>query len=162
MGRQWQRNAGFSLTESMVAISIIGLLIAAAVPNLRSYREAQRVAGGAQKMAAVCRAAQAQARSENHDVILEYRPNDNTLAVIDDENNNGSADNGETVIEHPIGDGLQLASTSFTNDQLVFDSHGRATSGGTVLLRGRAGVQPKQLTIASGTGHVSIRGHEGS
>jgi Tfp pilus assembly protein FimT len=154
-----QGNAGFSLPELMVGCCIIGLLCAAAVPNLRSYREAQRVAGAAQEVASWCRAAQSRARSENHEVIIEYRTDENVLAVIDDENNNGVADSGEMVTEHPIGAGLQLASTSFTNDQLVFDSHGRATSGGTVLVRGGTHVQAKQLTISSGTGHVSIRGH---
>ena len=158
MGGRKQREAGFSLTEVMVGCSVMGLVLAAAVPNLRSYRESQRVAGATQELAALCRTAQARARSENHDVIVEYRTDDNVLAVIDDENSNGSADNGEMVTEHPVGGGLELASTTFTNDQLVFDSRGRATNGGTVLVQGRDGVQPKRLTIAAGTGHVSIRG----
>ena len=157
-----RREGGFSLTEMMVAISVMGLVVAAAIPNLRSFREAQRIAGAAQQMASLCRAAQAMARSENHHVIVEYRTDDNVLAIIQDENNNGSVDGGERVIEHPVGDGLQLASTSFANDQLIFDSRGRATNGGTVLLQGRTGVQPKRLTIAAGTGHVTIRADNGT
>ncbi len=156
------REDGFSLLELTVSCVIIGILFAAAVPNLRSFREAQRIASAAQEMASWCRAAQARARSENHDIIVEYRKADNVLAVIDDENNNGLTDPGEMVTEHPIGTGLQLASTSFTNDQLVFDSRGRATVGGTVLLQAGTGVQAKQLLIAAGTGHVTIRGHSGS
>ena len=81
-----------------------------------------------QQIAAICKAAQARARSEDHNVIVEYHPDSNEYLVVNDENDNSVADDGETVTTHPVRAGLMLAWTTFTNNQLVFDSRGRATS----------------------------------
>jgi type IV fimbrial biogenesis protein FimT len=157
-GRPGNR-AGFSLMELMVGCVVIGIVLAVAVPNLRSYRESHRIWSESQEIAAICKAAQSRARSENHNIIVEYHPDDNEYVVIDDENNNGQGDADEGVTTHPIGDGLTLSSTTFANDRLVFDARGRATNGGTILLQGEQdGIMPKRVIIAAGTGQVSIRG----
>lgn len=158
MTAQFRNRQGFSMLEVMVGCAVVGIVVAAAVPNLRSYRESHRMWSETQQIASICKAAQARARSENHSIVVEYRPVSNEYVVIDDENNNLTADAGETVTTHPIRDGLTLASTTFTNDQLVFDGRGRATSGGTILVQGaQYGIEPKRVLIAAGTGHVRIR-----
>ena len=149
---------GFTLLEIMVACVIAGIVVAAAVPNVRSYRESHRMWSETQQIAAICKAAQARARSEDHNVIVEYHPDSNEYLVVDDENDNSVADDGETVTTHPVRAGLMLASTTFTNNQLVFDSRGRATSGGTIVVQGaRYDIEPKRIVVAAGTGHVRIR-----
>jgi Tfp pilus assembly protein FimT len=146
------------MLEVMVGCAVVGIVVAAAVPNLRSYRESHRIWSETQQIASICKAAQARARSENHNIVVEYRPASNEYVVIDDENNNLQADAGETVTGHPIRTGLRLASTTFTNDQLVFDRRGRATSGGTILVLGaETDIEPKRVLVAAGTGHVRIR-----
>lgn len=157
-GRSGNRD-GFSVLEMMVGCVVIGIVLAAAVPNLRSYRESHRIWSESQEIASICKAAQSRARSENHNIIVEYRPGNNEYVVIDDANNNGQGDTGEGVTTHPIANGLTLSATTFADDRLVFDARGRATNGGTVLLQGeQAGIMPKRVVIAAGTGQVSIRG----
>ena len=159
MAARSSKRDGFSLLEVMVGCAVVGIVVAAAVPNMRSYRESHRIWSETQQIASICKAAQARARSENHNVVVEYRPDSNEYVVLDDENNNGQADNGETVTTHPIRDGLTLAYTTFTNDQLIFDNRGRATNGGTILVQGsQYDIEPKRVQIAAGTGQVRIRG----
>jgi len=150
---------GFSLIEMMVGCVVIGIVLAVATPNLRSYRESHRIWSESQTIASICKAAQSKARGENHNIIVEYHPSDNEYVVIDDQNNNGQGDAGEGVTTHPIANGLTLSSTTFADNRLVFDARGRATNGGTVLLLGEQdGIMPKRVVIAAGTGQVSIRG----
>lgn len=158
----WRSGRGFTLIELVVGCALVGIVMLAAVPNLRSYRESQRMSMASEQLAAACRSAQARARAENHDVVLECRTDENAWAIVDDENGNGQADDGENVVVQPLGDGLLLSATTFPNDRLVFDSRGRATAGGNVLLRGRSGVRPKQVRVAAGTGHIRIRSGETS
>ena len=141
----------------MITCSLIGLTVAATVPNLRSYRESQRVWRASEQVAAACREARARARSENHNVFIEYRTDENALAIVNDVNNNGVADSGEQVQVRPLAEGMSLQSTTFPNDRLLFDSRGRAVAGGSVRLGGAEGVQPKSVRVAAGTGQVRVR-----
>jgi len=155
------REAGMTLLELMVGIVIIGIIAGVATPNIRSYRETQRLASSSDRIAAVCKAAQAQARSENHNILIEVRIDDGIVAVIDDENGNGTADVGEAVTEHPVASGTHVASTTFADDTLIYDSHGRASNGGTILLQGGSDdIMPRRVEVATGTGHIKIRGGE--
>ncbi|HZL84983.1 MAG TPA: prepilin-type N-terminal cleavage/methylation domain-containing protein, partial [Candidatus Krumholzibacteria bacterium] len=91
------RAAGFSLTELMVGIVIIGIVVAATIPNFNSYRETQRMSTACDRLATACHEARSRARSRNHQVVLEYRTDSNEVAFIDDTNDNGAADVGEKV-----------------------------------------------------------------
>ena len=153
---------GYTLLELLLTCTILGVVLAAAVPNLRSYRESQRMQHAGQQVAAACRTAQSRARSENHSIVIEYRPVDNAFAIVDDENENGQADAGESLTLHPLPEGSTLQATTFTNDRLLFDKRGRVVQGGRVVVAGRDGVQPKTVTIAAGTGQVRVRGGSGS
>lgn len=155
-----RRREGYSLLEVLLVCAVVGITIAAAVPNLRSYRESQRMAGISQQLASECRAAQARARSQNHDVVIQYDADAETYAVIDDLNGNGQADDGETVTLRTLPEGLGLRATTLADDRLVFDSRGRARNGGSVVVVGGQGVEPRRLRISSGTGHIKVLGCE--
>lgn len=151
------RERGFTLTELMVSMSIAGIVIAAAVPNVRSYMESQRLTRASETVAAVCNEARVRARTLNQPVIVEYRTADNSVAVVDDVNGNGAVDPGEAEKVHPLDAKLQIAATTFAGDILPFDSRGQALSGGNVFLTGDGGVPPKRVRISAGTGNVWIR-----
>jgi len=154
------RTRGYSLVELMVGISIAGIVLAAAVPNLRSYRESQRLQAATEVVAAAVSDAKSRSRALNVSVIVEYRTDDGTVAVFDDTDGDGVEDSGEHVEVHALDAGLTLAATAFTDDRLVFDDRGTAQTGGSVFLTGADGHQPKRVRISSGTGHVAVRGVE--
>lgn len=154
--RRQRRNAGFTLTELMVGVTLTGIVLAATVPNLRSYRESQRMSAAGDQIASAIRDAQARARSQNHGIIVEYRPDSNEFAVIDDLNNNGSADVGEQVTVSPLPTGVSLASTTLTGDQLMFNGRGRSTNSGSIVLSG-SHVSNREISVSAGTGRVKVK-----
>ena len=156
---RFDEERGFSMTEVMVGIVVVGILVVVSVPNLRSFRESQRISQASFEVASACRVAQARARGENHNVIIQYRPDENDFQIVDDENSNGQVDDGEQVSTKVLTNGL-LESTTFTDDRLVFDSRGRAVSGGVVAIAGGEGVISKQVRVSAGTGQVRIRSGE--
>ena len=57
--RRRNTESGFTLTELMVGIVIVGILVVAAVPNMVSYRESTRMASACDRVAAAFRASRA-------------------------------------------------------------------------------------------------------
>lgn len=152
--------AGFTVVELMVTCVIVGILAVAAVPNMHSYQESHRLWSQGEQLAAIARTAQSRARSQNHNVLVDYRRTDNVIAVVDDTNNNGVEDAGETESLHPVQSGLSLEATTFTSDLLVFDTHGRAVSAGVITLCGSGdSPQRNQVRIAAGTGIARVEAY---
>ena len=148
--------AGFSLAELMVGIVIIGIVMAAAIPNFTSYRESQRMATACDRLAAACREGRSRARARNHQIVLDYRTDTNEVAFIDDVNDNGVADDGEAVEVYALPAGITMSATTFTNDQLVFTGRGRALAGGSVTLVAGDRVDPRRVRVSTGTGDVRV------
>jgi type II secretory pathway pseudopilin PulG len=151
---------GWSLTEMLVGCVLIGIAAAATVPNLVSYRETQRLQRAGEQVAAACREARSRARSQNHNVFIEYRTAENAFAVVEDVDSDGVEDAGEPATIVPMPDGLTLQSTTFPDDRLLFDPRGRAVSGGTVTVLGGEGHLAKSVGVSSGTGLVRIQACE--
>jgi len=149
---------GFTVTELMVGVTIVGILIAAAVPNLRSYRESQRMTSACDRISAMCRAARATARSQNHQVIVTYDTGTNAVAMHEDANDDGIVDVGENVETFAMPTGVFLDSSTFTNDALVFNGRGRCVEGGSVIVDGLDHVDPKRIRVSAGTGQVRVLG----
>ena len=147
---------GFSLPELMVGVVIIGIVLAASIPNFSSYRESQRMATACDRLAAACREGRARARARNHQIVLDYRTDANEMAFIDDANDNGIADLGEAVEVYALPEGVIMSATTFTNDQLIFTGRGRAVGGGSVTLTAGQRVDPRRVRVSAGTGEVRV------
>jgi len=149
---------GFTVVELMVGVAIVGILIAAAVPNLRSYRESQRMSSACDRISAMCRAARATARSQNHQVIITYDTSNDEVAVHEDADDDGIVDGGENVQTFAMPSGVFLDSSTFTNNALVFNNRGRCVEGGSVIVDGLEHVDQKRIRVSAGTGHVKVLG----
>ena len=144
--------------ELMVTCVIGGIVIAATVPNLRSYQESQRLSRASETIATACMEARAKARAQNHSVIVEYRRDVGEVAVIDDVNNDGVVDVGERTVVRSLGAGITLANTT-SRRHLVFDSRGAAMTGAASSSAVRRNVAQTHSRLRW-HGYVSIRGVE--
>lgn len=147
---------GFTTTELMVGLVIVGIIIAVAVPNLRSYRESQRMASACDRIAAMCRSARAKARAQNHQIIVTYDVDTNEAVMHEDANDDGVVDADEGVETYALPTGIFLNSSTFTGDALVFNGRGRCVEGGSVTVDGLDHVESKRIRVSVGTGQVRV------
>lgn len=151
-----QRHAherGFSLIELTIGVVIVGITLAVTVPNVQSYRNSQRIASGTDQITSMIRSAQARARSTNSQIIVLY--NTGTISIVDDANDNGVADFGENEISHQMPDGVTVASTTFTGNQLLFNARGRAMAAGTLTVGGLHTAN-REVRVSLGTGQLKV------
>ena len=150
------RNArsGFTMTELMVGIAILGAMAVLSVPPVRAYRETLRVESAAERLSMTVRSAQARARSRSHGMILEWTVDDDTIVITDDADNDSVADDDEQS-QAVSFDGITISESTFEDDHLVFNSRGRAVNGGTLTLTGKTHLS-KELRVSAGTGQIKV------
>jgi prepilin-type N-terminal cleavage/methylation domain-containing protein len=158
--KTWQRARrsvrGFSLTELMIVITIMGVLMAVSAPSIARYAAIWRLNGAASTMAMSIRAARSAAVNHDMDVVFFFDKDAGQYHFLEDANGNGAADGGEhesSVQDLPKG----VAIDDFTVPQasLTFNSKGSTQDGGVIVVKGR-GDYELQIRVYSGTGNVSV------
>ncbi len=87
---------GFTLTELLVCIGVLAALMAIAVPRFIALRPARQLNGATREVLEQLSWARARAAEENNQFVVSF-PTDHSLMILDDKNNNGSADAGEAM-----------------------------------------------------------------
>ena len=152
---------GFTMIELMVAIAIISILAAVAVPNFEAWLSGHRLSSSARDIYSLYQLARLRAVKEKSDVLVSI--NDATgeySAFADNGNgggitNNGVQDGTEPTIKFgTLEKGVSIVGVSAP--QIRFTSRGfpRAPFGTTVTIKNIENVQ-KQI-ILSQNGHVRI------
>jgi prepilin-type N-terminal cleavage/methylation domain-containing protein len=95
---------GFTLIEMLIVMVILGLVVAFAAPKIDITK--YRVESSMQGIGMTMLAAERQAITQEHDVILLFDVPNNKIRIHDDANNNGVIDAGERVRGVPLGDGI--------------------------------------------------------
>ncbi len=95
-------SAGFTLIELVMVLTVVGLVAAIALPRVDIAQ--YRISGAAQTVGSTLLAAQRQALSSQHDVVVIFDQTQPALRVLDDQDNNGTADNGERLRVVPLGE----------------------------------------------------------
>ena len=94
-----KKNSGFTLMELMVAIAIIGITAAIAIPNVISYLPKHRLNGGARDVYSAMQYARLKAVKERTPVSINFNIGTDGFTVFDDSNGNGTIDGGDTVLK---------------------------------------------------------------
>ena len=147
---------GFSLTELMIVISILGALLAVSSPALSRFAANWRLNGAASTMAMSLRAARSTAVNKNIDVVFIFDQDAGEYYFLEDTNGNGVSDGGERetgVQELPKG--VTIEDFTVPQASITFSSKGSTSDGGTIVMTGRGGRQV-QIRVYSGTGNVAV------
>ena len=148
------------MVEIMVALVIFGILIAMSVPPFRRYMATQQVEGSVYRMAASLRLARQSAATERNNYKVTFNTTAKHYSILDDENNNGTADVGEMVFG-PINIPAELTVTNgpvlpFPGDTLVFYPTGGTSSTGTMTFSNRRNYT-RLVRVMRSTGAVAVR-----
>src|SRR5262245_18746836 len=92
------KNAGFSIIEIMVAISVGGIMTAVAVQSFNDIYEAYRLRAATYQVFVALQSARAEAVKKNNNYRFSV-VNQTTYQLHDDTNSNGVIDAGETVTQ---------------------------------------------------------------
>jgi prepilin-type N-terminal cleavage/methylation domain-containing protein len=92
-----KRRAGFTFAELMIAIAILGIVAAIAIPQLSEYLPRSRVNGAARELFTELQVSKMRAISENNNYVITFNTSNNTFKIHDDDNSNGTEDTGESV-----------------------------------------------------------------
>lgn len=171
-----RRDDGFTITEILVVVALIGIVTALAIPRIDTTR--YRIDSGMRQFNITLMAAQRRAVSAGHDVVIMFDLANNSLRVFEDADNDGNVDSGERVRAitadaimiargaapaNAIGAGpVTFTQTTNSMPSLTFHRNGSASEmGGFYLTSARAlassdfNSDTRVLQIERSTGRVS-------
>ena len=145
--------SGFSLMELMIVLAIMGIVSAIAAPNYMNYMAERRLKGAARMVMSDLMLARQKAVSQNHEFKIFFNGDQITYTILDDTNNNGTADTGEaTEVRKIRNDYYDVAFTASANP--IF--YPRGTAGGTTVTLNSARTGTSKCVMVGLTGRVKI------
>lgn len=157
--------AGFTLVEIGVALVVIGLLAATMTPAIARYIQDYRLEGAASNLVGDLHLIRHKAVTEGNNYVVRLNPNTNSYTILDDDNNNGTADAGEDITGPvQLPGGLQLRNgpnLPFPNDTIILRPNGTANNTGMITVANRKG-RERSLFIVESTGFAKKLWEHGS
>jgi prepilin-type N-terminal cleavage/methylation domain-containing protein len=102
--RARRRRSGFSLIEVLIVLVVIGLLVGITAPKIDVVK--YRLESGMQGVGMTLLAAERQAITQQHDVVVTFDVPNGAIHIFDDANNNGVKDAGERQRGMTLGEGV--------------------------------------------------------
>jgi prepilin-type N-terminal cleavage/methylation domain-containing protein len=146
--------AGFTLTELMVGVTLLGMILLAAVPNMAQYNADRKLRSAASDLEATMRRARSSAVTRNTEVRVTIDPADGTIVRQIDNDGDGNFETQVGSSKAPKG--VEIGFASFGGNEFVtFDGRGVPDNPGTILLLGSHG-ELRVLWVAPGSGAVTV------
>ncbi|HMA40378.1 MAG TPA: GspH/FimT family pseudopilin [Gemmatimonadales bacterium] len=98
------RPFGFSLIEMLIVLVVIGLLVGITAPRIDVVK--YRLEAGMQGVGMTLLAAERQAITQQHDVVVTFDVPNGVIHIFDDANNNGVKDAGERERGMTLAEGV--------------------------------------------------------
>ncbi len=156
MKRKRTDSDGFTLTELMIVISIIGLLSILTIPGYQNFMANWRLKGESEALASTLRTARSAAVMKNIDVVFEFDIDAQEYFWFEDEDRNGSWSAGEYMSgTRELPEQVRIIAHTLSNPTLTFGSKGNTRESGSITLRNVRN-QVRDVRIFGGTGNVTI------
>ena len=147
------RQTGFTLMEVIIVFALIGIVAAIGIPSFMSMLPGMRLNGAARMVMGDLMAARMNAVKQNNEFKVFFNsPAPNQYQILDDDNNNGTADTGEAITAKNIQTEYNDVTLSSNNDP-IFSPRGTATNLPTLTLQNSNGTKAVTVSIA---GRVKI------
>lgn len=148
---------GFSLVEMMVSLVLMTILFGVAVPAMSRYMRTHEVLGAANNLAGDMRLTRQRAVAESNNWIFSWDLDAKTYRMHDDDNNDGSEDVGEQVVEKTLDDDVTFGNgdAPFTDDSVTFLPNGSASENGQLKISGDGGLE-RTISLLRPTGLVKV------
>lgn len=131
------RNAkGFTLLELCIAVAVLSILAAIAVPNYIGWLPKRHLRSSAIDVQSAIQLAKITAIRENTNVSLKFNTGSDNYQAFIDANADGNPDAG-TFRSKDMSPGIDLVSTDFAADTITFNSRGLAGAAGQITLSNR-------------------------
>ena len=140
------KNSGFSFMELMVAIAIIAVLSAFAIPNMIGWRADSKLRGAVSNLKGDLNMAKMMAVRENKLIVVLFSTNRYEVSVT----------GGNLIINRqlPAGVGIDLGASTFAGDQTSFNERGLPDPPGTVVVFNSNGDR-REIEL-NRLGHITI------
>jgi type II secretion system protein H len=155
----FRADAGFTLVEIMVLVVIIGLILAASIPNLQEANRTQALRESTDRYETALRRARAIAVTQRTPVRVSIDPQTGNLRVEQDQDRNGSFESelsSVNALEHHVTMGaMTLGGGGGGAATVIFDERGAPDNPGTLRLETQDGLH-RVLMVSAGSGHVTV------
>ena len=147
---------GFSLTELMIVILVMGIITAIGAPSMSRFLQSWRLNGEANEMATMLRLARTAAVTKNTTVMFVFDANDGEYFYVEDDDESGSQSAGEYSSGlHELPDGIVVDNYTMAQQWITFGPKGNTVDGGSITLTNSHNGQ-RRIRVFSGTGNVTI------
>jgi type IV fimbrial biogenesis protein FimT len=99
---------GFSLIELITTISIMSIIIATAVPNFTMWKTNYQIRSESERVHMDLLLARMTAIKNNNNVVATFVESTNSYSILNDTNNNGVADTGESLMARTLDNHVQF------------------------------------------------------
>jgi prepilin-type N-terminal cleavage/methylation domain-containing protein len=149
-------NKGFTLTELMITVLIIGIIAALSVPGFARFLNTWKLAGDADHFAATVRTARAAAVTKNIDAVFTFNDANGTFFYYEDADRDGTLDNTEfRSATYRLEPGIVFAGYTLSSTTMTFGSMGNTRESGSITLRNSYN-RTRTVRIFGGTGNVLV------
>lgn len=125
-----KKNSGFTMLEVLIAVAVLSILVALAVPSFRELMDRNAVTTAANDLLSSVLLARSESVKREQRIAIARNGSDwKSWQVFTDLNNDGSydSDSEELLLEHSLDDSLTIAKVGNIGNYLSFSSRGRAT-----------------------------------
>ncbi len=142
---------GLTLVELITTMVIFLIIVSTAVPNFSAWRTNYQIRAESNRVHMNLLSARMAAIKNNNDVVVTFVPASHTYSILDDTNNNGTANTGEPLKSMALENHVQFGfyGSSITDmdnntvtetvkmgpsDIVTFDARGQASVSGVLFL----------------------------